>query len=436
MTTNERFERSLAAWLHDDAAFRVPDHLGEVVATTREMRQRPAWSSLERWLPVDTTFRPRLVTLPSTGRLLAVAALILVLLAVAMFAIGSQRRLPEPFGLARNGAFVGSRDGDIYRIDPETAGSQPLVTGDGFDFSPLFSRDGTQLLFLRSESPLSTTEPAVLTMYVANADGSAPRALTSPTKSLDWFDWSPDGSQVAYVSEGVLYVVDVAGGGSRRLVGAGRLHFPTWLPPDGKEILFRQETRSPGIFAIDPDGQHKRRVVSKTAPNNEFDYQSMALSPDGSHLTFTRWLKSGPDGRPYPASLGWLPRVYVMDVATGAEMELPTPPGTGTRGAAVYSPDGEHVAYARIYREGAFELVVADADGSGNERVVGERRLGRPDGSEVEAAWTFTPDGNALIVRYGSDDQGKMVLMPLDGSTPVELGSGRFEFVDVQRLAR
>ena len=47
MTTNERFERSLSAWLHEDAAFRVPDHLDEVLAATRETHQRSAWSSLE-----------------------------------------------------------------------------------------------------------------------------------------------------------------------------------------------------------------------------------------------------------------------------------------------------------------------------------------------------------------------------------------------------
>jgi Tol biopolymer transport system component len=435
MTTNERFERSLAAWFHEDVTFRVPDHLEEVLAATRGTRQRSAWSSLERWLPVDTTFRPRPFSFPSAGRLLAVAMLILLILAVAIFAVGSRQRVPDPFGIARNGVFMTSRDGDIYRIDATTDASIPLVTGDSFDFSPVFSRDGTKFLFLRSDRPLTQSDPAVLTMYVANTDGSGLRALTPASKSLDWFDWSPDGRQVAYVAEGVLYVVDVDGGQPRRLIGAGRLHFPTWLPPDGKEILFRQETMSPAIFAMDPDGQHKRRPVSKTAANNEFDYQSMALSPDGSHLTFTRWFDKGPDGRPYPKSLGWLPRVYVLDVATGAEVPVPTPPGMGTRGAAVYSPDGQQIAYARIYREGAYDLVVARADGSGQERVIGKKRPGRTDGAELDAVWAFTPDGTALVVRYGNDDRGKTYLMPLDGSPSTELSSGTFDFVDVQRVA-
>jgi Tol biopolymer transport system component len=426
MTSNERIERSVSVWLREDAAFRVPDHLDEVLAATRETRQRPAWSSLERWLPVDTTFRPRLFTTPRAGRLVMVAALILLVLAIAILAAGSyQQRLPEPFGLARNGVFVSSRDGELYLVDPTTADARMLEVGEGFDFSPIFSRDGTQMLFLRSDGPL--TEPAILTLYVANPDGSEARALTPPTKSLDWFDWSPDGKRIAYVASGQLWVTDVTSAEPARLKGAGRAHFPTWLPPDGNEIVFRGETRSPAIFAIPADGTGNRRALSTTPANNEFDYQSIAVSPDGKHVTFTRW-----DSTKDP----WVPGVFALDVATGAETRFPSLAGTGQRGAAPYSPDGRSVAYARVYPEGAFELVVANADGSGDERVIGPKKPGPTDGSSIPASWAFTPDGLALIVRYGDDDVAATQLVPLDGSPPTEIeGSGGLEFVDVQRLA-
>jgi Tol biopolymer transport system component len=434
MTTDERFGRNLAAWLQEDGAHRVADHLDEVLVQTAATRQRSWWSSPERWLPMDTTFRPRLFTVPPTARLLAVAGLILLILAIAILAAGSRQRLPDPFGLARNGAFVTSRDGDIFLLDPATTTSRPVVVGEGFDFSPIFSRDGTKMLFLRSRAA-PTSSVNILTMYVADADGSDPRAITPPTESLDWFDWSPDSARIAYMAKGNLYVVGIDGGEPVRLKGTGAVHFPTWLPTDGKDILFRSEGPSPAVYLIAADGSGERRLVSKTPANNEFDYQSIGVSPDGSTVTFTRWSSKGPDGRPYPDSLGWLPRVYALDVATGEEREFPSRPGTGQRGSAVFSPDGELVAYARIYREGAFQIVVANADASGNERPIGEKRPGKPDGSEVNAAWAFTPDGTGLLVRYGDDDQATTYLMPLDGSTPVDLGSGGFEFVDVQRLA-
>lgn len=426
MTSNERIERTMSVWLREDAAFRVPDHLEEVLQATRETRQRPAWSSLERWLPVDTTFRPRLFTVPRAGRLVMVAALILLVLAIAILAVGTyQQRLPEPFGLARNGLFVTSNDGELYLLDPATSERRLLPLGEAFDFSPIFSRDGTKMVFLRSDGPL--TEPAILTLYVANPDGSEAHPVTPPTKSLDWFDWSPDGEQIAYMASGQLWVVDVAAGEPVRMVGAGRVHFPTWLPPDGKEIVYRVETRSPGIFAIPADGSGKRRPLSKTPANNEFDYQSIAISPDGKHVTFTRW-----DSTNDP----WVPGVYALDIATGEEMRFPTLAGTGQRGTAPYSPDGKSVAYARVYPEGAFELVVANADGTGNERVITPKKPAPTDGSNVPASWAFTPDGTAMIVRYGSDDAAATQLVPLDGSPPTEIeGSGGLEFVDVQRLA-
>jgi Tol biopolymer transport system component len=432
MTTNERFERTMSAWLSEDATFRVPDHLDEVLAVTRRTEQRPAWSSLERWLPVDTTFRPRTFTVPSGARLIAVAALLLLILAIAIFAVGSQQRLPAPFGIARNGIFLTSRDGVLFRVDPSTSESTRIGLGDGYDFSPIFSRDGTKFMFLRSDGP-APTDPAsiaVLTLYVANADGSGLRAVTPPTESLDWMDWSPDGTQIAYVAKQQLWVVDIATGEPRRIKDVGPAHFPTYLPPDGKEILFRQETRSPAIFAIVPDGASKRRLVSKTPANNEFDYQGIGVAPDGGHLVFTRWLQNVPD----VATKGWLPRVFILDIATGAEIQLPTPAGTGQRGG-VYSPDGTLIAYARIYREGAFQLVVANADGTGNERTIGDKRASKTDGSDSNATWAFTPDGTGLVVRYGTDDQGKLYLMPLDGSAPVDLAAGEFAFTDVQRLA-
>ena len=424
MTTNERFERGLTAWLHDDAVFRVPDHLDEVLSTTRETGQRPAWSSLERWLPVDTTFRPRFFNAPSGARLLAVAALILVLVALAVFAIGSQQqRLPAPFGLARNGAMVTSRDGDLYRLDPATDEARPLAVGEGYDFSPIYSRDGSKLVFLRSDArpPSTPNSIAVLTMYVANADGSAARAITPPTESLDWFDWSPDGTRVAYMAKGFLYVVAVAGGEPVRLSNAGRVHFPTWLPPDGKEIVFRTETRYPAIYAIGPEATSKRRPLSFVPANNEFDYQGINVAPDGKGIAFTRWTGDN------------VSRVYVLDVASGAEIILPTDDGLSQRGNA-FSPDGKLIAYARV-GSGSYQIVVANADGSGNERPVGPIRSGPAEYQYPQASWAFTPDGTALVIRFGNDVQGKTQLFPIDGSPATDLGSGGFDFVDVQRLA-
>ena len=146
MIPSDGLDRKVSTWLHADAEHQVPDHLDAVLRRTRTERQRPAWSSLERWLPVQTTLR--LSSAPRVAWLLVVLGLIVSLAAAGMW-IGSRQRLPNPFGPARNGAIVMSHDGDIYALDPSTHAERLIVGGDSFDFNPVFSRDGTKLLFLR-----------------------------------------------------------------------------------------------------------------------------------------------------------------------------------------------------------------------------------------------------------------------------------------------
>jgi hypothetical protein len=59
MTTDDRLEVTLTEWLNTESGYHLPDHLGEVVAQTAVTRQRPWWSSLERWLPVGSRSSPR-----------------------------------------------------------------------------------------------------------------------------------------------------------------------------------------------------------------------------------------------------------------------------------------------------------------------------------------------------------------------------------------
>jgi dipeptidyl aminopeptidase/acylaminoacyl peptidase len=433
MTTNDRFDRSLSAWLVADATFRVPDHLDEVLAVTARTRQRPAWSSLERWLPMDTTFRPRLFTFPRAGRLVMVAALILLVLAIAFLAVGSsQRRLPEPFGLARNGVATASSNGDIYALDPVTLERTPLIADQNFDFGGTFSRDGTRILFARSREPIVDAADPSLIVAVADADGTDVRELTEPLKGVDWSDWSPDSKRITFISRETdgarrINVVDVETGDLTSFDVDVPPHFVTWRPPDGQEIMFRAEGDRPALHAIRvADGMVRK--ISTRPPAHEFDYQSMTVSPDGRTVSFSTWTS---DEFAYPS-------VQMLDIETGIERVLPAPPGTGQRGGATFSPDGATVAYVRIHREagGAMaEVVVAPADGSSLGRALGHRIPTTPDGGEVPISILFAPDGTAVIVRYGTDLAAEVHWLPVDGSPGRIIDSGSFGFVDIQRLA-
>src|SRR4051812_16613648 len=127
MNRTDRFDDIVSDWLHVDAEHRVPEHLDAVLRGTRTERQRPAWSSLERWLPVQTTLR--LTPVPRVAWLLVVLGLILAIGAAALW-VGTRQRLPAPFGPARNGAIVSSHDGDIFAVDPVTHAERLLVGGE------------------------------------------------------------------------------------------------------------------------------------------------------------------------------------------------------------------------------------------------------------------------------------------------------------------
>ena len=425
MIANDPFERLVSDWLHADAEHRVPDHLESVLLLTSGARQRPAWSSLERWLPLDTTFHPRLLNTPSIGRVLAVAALILILVAVAAFAIGSQHRLPQPFGPATNGLLLTSADGDIYAVDPVTLARHPVVAEIPFDFGPSFSRDGTRFLFLRG-APADCGKPDCgLMLMVADADGSNVRQLTPGPASLDWADWSPDGKQIAIdaappVGAGhVLMVVNADGSGSRTLDVGRPVHELSWLPPDGKEIVFRGErvtqTDPPvAIWAVNVATGVLRQLTTRPAHSDD-DYQDVAVSPDGSRIAY--------QDDSLPA------HEHILDLRTRQDRLLP---GDGQFGGG-FSPDGTKLVMLRgVAPGGRLRLTVATLDGSTAPIDIGPV-VGYGDNGPMINNYTWSPDGSAILANY---DLGKVaLLMPIDGSKPIDLAHGDMAFPAYQRVA-
>src|SRR4029079_12689473 len=85
MTMPTRIERDLPAILAEMAAGPYPDYVDDVLPQTARMRQRPAWTFSERWLPMDIATRAA----PSARlpwRQLGILALIAALLAFALAA--------------------------------------------------------------------------------------------------------------------------------------------------------------------------------------------------------------------------------------------------------------------------------------------------------------------------------------------------------------
>ena len=135
----------------------------------------------------------------------------------------------------RTVAFSSNRDGQprIWLKQVTGEAEAPLTTGP--DDLPRFSPDGTQILFVRPDGErTSLFRAAVL-------GGEARRLMENATEG----DWSPDGSQVAFLriesrngkTVTSIGVASADGSGAREVASEhGKLRGPRWSP-DGKHLV-------------------------------------------------------------------------------------------------------------------------------------------------------------------------------------------------------
>jgi Tol biopolymer transport system component len=423
MTTNDRFEPAIAAWLHDEARHRVPEHLGEVLAVTAKTRQRPAWSSLERWLPMDLTMATRRVPVTPPRRLILALALLALAALLAVAIAGSRAHVPPPFGLAANGSILLSKDGDIYAADAGGGNVRLLVGGDSDDEGPWFSHDGTHFVFWRQ------TAPTKAVIMMANPDGSNVHPIIdTPLLNADWYEWSPADDRIAVVHENrglrVLSIVDVATGKVRDL-NVGDLNVDNnvlWRPPNGDELIFSARAnatsgRGVSLFGIRADGTGLRTIAAK--PNVDWPFLGIDLAPDGQTLTY--WMYESVAGAADPHA-----RIHLVNLGTGKDRVARFDPGAVEESELRFSPDGTTGTIVEAGTKAT--LAVVDLASESLVRHIGPEFVGNED-----KAVAFSPDG-------------KTALLAFDGGHPnlIDIASGDVHIVDAftgsysswQRLAR
>ena len=264
MSAIDRFDQRFEGLLEDLGAASYPDYFDDALEVAVHRTQRPSWTFPERWLPMGVLAqRPAMVpTVP--WRAIGIVA-ILALLGVALaIAIGSQRRVPPPFGPAANGVVAAMRDGDIYVHDVAAGTQRLIVGGDELDVYPIFSRDGARLAFLRFADEAAVEG----TLFVVAPDGSGPRALFGP-EPFQAAAWSPSSDRLAVITgeaERSLWIVPADGSdpsGPLDLGGVTPLRYSDvlWRPPDGRELVFKGVLEQPVLDLLG-----SRRRIGAAAP--------------------------------------------------------------------------------------------------------------------------------------------------------------------------
>jgi len=126
-------------------------------------------------------------------------------------------------------------DSEIYVLDVQTRRLSTVISG-GTNTYPSWSPDGSKIVFRKMLGEMNSE------VFVANADGSGQRNLTSHPAFDGWPAWSPDGKQIAFASNRranyQIFVMDADGGNVKLVANTdGRATEPRWSP-DGKRIYF------------------------------------------------------------------------------------------------------------------------------------------------------------------------------------------------------
>jgi len=386
MTASDRFERQLPELFEDLASARIPDYFDDMLQATARTRQRPAWLSFERWLPMDTAL-PAAAGRSRTFAWLGALALVGLLIAAALLAYAGSRphRVPAPFGPAGNGSIYSvAANGDLFTVDPTTDAMKTILTGAKAD-AVLPSLDGLQIAFagkvLGGEG-----------LSVANQDGSNSHALPGAWTNVSELAWSPKSDEVAIVSEvaGVssLSILPADGSPSKTLPLGLEVH-NFWSQPDGTFVFAGTKgtggARTYGLYVVNADGSGLRAIEPPTAA--EADWQALNASQDGRSLVYYRWRDPGEKGR-----------LHVVDIASGKDTQVQV---TGTvdgeaHEGALFSPDGMSLLFKRYAPDGSMRLAVVPVAG-GAAVSIGPAV---PNDQSPNAG--YSPDGKTVIAWYPS----------------------------------
>jgi dipeptidyl aminopeptidase/acylaminoacyl peptidase len=401
MTTPIRFEQDLPMLLDDLYVTGTPDYRDDLVRRIAATRQRPAWTFPERWLPVDiTTQATPVARLP--WRQIGVLALIGVLLAaIAVAYVGSQQeRLPEPFGLAANGQIAYEADGDLYVADSGTGSARPVTTGPETDLNPVWSLDGTRIVFERKVD--GDTGPGWL--FVSGEDGRGlVRVTPDPLLGLATWSFSPDGGSIVAFASGergpMILVAASDGSGQPRFfdVGATSDDGPPQYRPDGSEIMFLG--RQPGatfrdLYALDPESGNVRTIIAGSV---QTDIHAAAWSPDGTRIAYSVFDQEAKQRSS---------RTHVAEADGSGDIAVDTHPDTIADGGAIWSNDGTRLIINRFY-PGGVDDIARSAIVPIDRSSVGVEMDCPPDATpeDCTADWIWSPDDSVLLgARDGAGD--------------------------------
>ena len=315
---------------------------------------------------------------------------------------------------------------------------------------PQLSPDGARVLYAVRTTDVEANRRLPAT-YVIPVAGGAPRRWPNDSVPATEARWSPDGTRVAYIAQGQLWVAAADGSAPRRLTTLnGGASGPVWSPtgdriaftssvyPDcgddacnaardkakdaskvkarvTETLLYRHwtswdEGARSHLFVVAPDGSALQDLTAGArydVPVPPFGgSEAYAFAPDGREVAYTAKDAGREDA--------WSTDVNVYTVpVTGGAPTVITASNKGADQNPVYSPDGRFIAYASQARAGfeadRWRLFLYD-------RAARTAREVAPAWDRNAESYFFAPDSRGLFVGTGDHGRDKLFRFALTAS--------------------
>jgi dipeptidyl aminopeptidase/acylaminoacyl peptidase len=294
---------------------------------------------------------------------------------------------------------------DLLEIDMPTKQNKTITPEDIYQFQLVndvrLSPDGQNVIYSVQRVDRKT-EKKFSNLWLAPVESGEPRQFTFGDQNDGLPRWSPDGSQIAFLSNRgdkeklpQIYLISMQGGEARPLTHIdGGVSSLSWSPNGTKllctvrkidaEELERQkdeQKKKLGVVArhiqrvfykldgygyLPKERTHLWTVDVRTGKARQltdhavYDENTPAWSPDSRKIAFVSNRSQNPD---FNLDMDDL---YIMPATGGDFQRIETP--VGPKGMPVYSPDGRWIAYFGVEGEGEWYrntcLWVVPTDGS------------------------------------------------------------------------
>ena len=280
----------------------------------------------------------------------------------------------------------------------------------------VLSADERRLLLTTDVEPIYRHSFTAEYWIYDRQDGSLRRLSQGGPQQQAQF--SPDGSRVAFVRGGNLFVADPTAGSERQLTFDGRFnHIINGLP----DWVYEEEFSFARAFAWSPDGRKIAYLRFDESRVKQYNMNRFAGGLYPENYTF-KYPKAGEQNS--------VVELYCCDAADGSTVRMDTGEQTDQYIPRLFwTPTGQLGFYRLNRLQNHFEVLLCDS--SGASRVVyderNDRYVERVDGRTV----TFLPDGDRFVVRSERDGFMHLYLYGVSEGLLGRITSGEWEVTEL-----